>query len=198
MNKTLTMALVGLAFPIFSAGAADKVSPAKAAELTCHRVERLVTLKKIPEEFLTHVSSVEIQPLPGTKPLEPAFRSLTSLVPGSDGRARQLELFLDSAGKALDYRLVDGPAPVRAPVWPDKDPVTLTENALHYVLDNITRLPELKPFHEAFVSIRLEPAQDASGQPVARAELRSRAVPGVLEVILRMDGTFVSARRIGW
>jgi hypothetical protein len=184
-----------------SAALAETLSPAKAAELTCHRIERLVTLRKIPDTFLNRLYSVELQALPNAKPGSPYFRSLSSQVPDSTGHAQQLELLLDAAGKAMmipgktvDFNLIAGPESVDAPVWPDKDPVTLTENALHYVLDNAVKEPTLLPFYNGFAAILLTQVKNEAGQPLARAEIHAAGTRSVLEVIVKADGTFGSAR----
>ncbi len=189
----------GIAVP--AANAAEAVTLAKAAELTCHRIERLVTLRKIPANFLNRLYSVEVRALPVAKPTDPVFHSVSSQVPGNTGQSQQLELFLDAAGKAMaipgkttDFNLIEGPESEGAPVWPDKDPVTLTENSLHYVLDNFLKEPNLQPFYTGLASILLTQAKDSAGLPVARAEFHSVATRSVLEVIIKTDGTFGSAK----
>ena len=191
MIAVLSLSLLG------SIARAETVTLAKAAELTCHRIERLVTLKKIPDTFLNRLYSVQVQAVPAQKPTDPAFRSVSTQVPNSSGQANQLELFLDSTGKALDFRLLSGPDSVNAPVWPDKDPVTLIENSLHYLLDNAGTTLALQPFLMALSSVVIAPARDAAGNFVARAEMRSTQTRASLEVVLKADGTFSSAQVIG-
>lgn len=174
--------------------AAESVSAAKAAELTCHRIERLVTLKKIPDTFLNRTYSIQLQAIPAAKPTDPAFRTVSSQVPAANGQAQQIEVILSGEGKALEFRVIAGPDSAAAPVWPDKDPVTLTENSLHYVLDNAAKDATLVPFHNAFTSIVLSQVRDSAGAVMSLAQIRSSEVRSVLEVYLKADGTFASAR----
>lgn len=190
--KTLT--LLALLFLPLSSAYAEEVSLAKVAELACHRVERLVTLKKIDESFLHNQFSIQPSALNPASPTDPAYKAVVSQVPGSDRSANQVIIYFDAAGKALRFELVNGAPAANAPAWPDKDPVTLSENSLHYVLDGWETIPNLKPFYSGLSKMELQQISDAQGQILSRAEIHSFETPQVLEVILKADGNFVSAR----
>lgn len=170
---------------------AAKLSLAKAAELGVHRVERLVTLKKIDETFLHKFQSAEIVSLTQNAPTDPAFKVTAAQVPGPDGTQSVVEIFLDEKGKALSNTVKMGTEATTAPRWPEKDPVTLTENALHVVLDGIND-PKLKPYYTGFKSLVLTQDRDATGLTIARFRLQSKDVDKVLEILLKTDGTVIS------
>jgi hypothetical protein len=192
--KTLIIT-ASLLIPI-SFAKAEEIGLAKVAELACHRVERLVTLKKIDESFLHNQFSIQPSVLNASAPTDPAFKAVVSQVPGADSTGNQVVIYFDGAGKALRFELVPGASPVNAPVWPDKDPVTLSENSLHYILDGWQTISELKPFYTGLTQMKIEQVKDAQGQIFSRAELRSSEVPQKLEILLKADGNFVSAKII--
>ena len=195
-KKLLVLSSLGCTL-ISASAKAETVTLARAAELTCHRIERLITLKKIPVNFLNQIASVQVQALTPANPGDPVFKAVASLVPGANGQAQQLELLLNEAGKALpNPTIVPGPDSVNAPVWPEKDPVTLIENALHYVLDNSAVMPHLKPFLIGLTVISLSQVTDSGGKIVAKAEIHSSETKAVLEVIIKTDGNFAAARVI--
>ncbi len=174
---------------------AESVTLSKAAELACHRIERLVTLKKIDESFLNNFGTMAVVAQKQTQPTDPAFKVTASLYPGADGKSAELELLMDDQGKTLNFNVIAGPASMNAPKWLDKDAVTLTENSLHYVLEGWqTSNPAVKPFFTDLKSLRLSQVADASGQLVSRVEFLSNSVPTTLEVLLKMDGNFISAQ----
>jgi len=186
----LTMLVLGTQ-PNFSQAA--NIAMAKAVELGVHRVERLVTLKKIDETFLSKFQSIEIVSLTQTKPTDPAFKVTAGQVPGPDAKQSVVEILMDGAGKALSNTVKMGTEATTAPRWPEKDPVTLTENALHVVLEGAND-PKLKPYFTGFKSLVLSQDRDAAGLTIARFKMESKEVANVLEVILKTDGTVISSQ----
>ncbi|MGL1241053.1 hypothetical protein ACSTKS_23485, partial [Vibrio parahaemolyticus] len=73
------------------------------------------------------------------------------------------------------------------------DPLAISENSFHYLIDNGMAKPELKPFFTDFSTMALTQVQDAQGQPQALATIKSSASPKVLEIRLKLDGSVVSA-----
>ncbi len=174
---------------------AEAVTISKAAELACHRIERLVTLKKIDESYLTNFGTMAVTAQKQNQPTDPAFKVMVSLYPGADSKSAQLEILMDNQGKTLSFNVVQGPASINAPKWQDKDAVTLVENSLHYVLEGWQILnPAVKPFYTDLKSLRLSQVTDASGQLVSKVEFLSNSVATTLEVYLKMDGNFISAQ----
>lgn len=174
---------------------AANIALAKAAELSVHRVERLVTLKKIEEAFLSKFIGVEIEALKQAKPTDPAFKATASQVPGPDGKQSKVEILMDGAGKALSHTVLPGTEATAAPRWPEKDPVTLAENAMHVVLDGKND-PKFKPYFDGFKSIELSQDRDGTGQTIARGKMKAVGVAKVLEVVLKTDGTVISSQMI--
>lgn len=184
-----------LATSAASTAFAEAISLSKAAELSCHRIERLVTLKKIDESFMNNLGTVSVTAQKQAQPTDPAFKVMISLYPGADGKSAQLQLLMDDQGKTLSFNVIAGPVSANPPKWQDKDSVTLAENSLHYVLDGWqTSNPNVKPFFTDMKSLRLSQIVDASGQTLSKTEFLSNLVTTTLEVYLKLDGTFVSAQ----
>ena len=188
-----SLVFLGFALLLASAAHAASVPTSKAAELAIHRIERLVTLHKIDENFINRFYGVSAVKLPQAQPTDPAFKASGFQVPGADGKSIEVEILMDATGKALSNTVKDGSESVNAPSWPSKDPVALSEDSMHYVLDNGTTKPELQPFYTAFANLVLNQVTDASGQIMSRATIRSTATDMILEVFLKLDGSFVSA-----
>lgn len=165
------------------------IASGKIAELTCHRVERLVTLKKIDETFLTGLHTIEVEPIPASA----GFRAVASQYPGADRTMKQVEIVFDAQGKPLTHAVMPGSAAQGNPQWPDKDSVTLTENALHHLLDNWSTNPALKPFFTGFKNLALTQVKSAQGENLARIEIHSVETNSVLEILVKLDGTFLAA-----
>ncbi len=192
MNKLIGAAAVTLATSF--AFAADPATSAKAVELACHRIENLVTLKKIDDAFETKFAGITVDVLPQSKASDPVFRVTASVYAGADGKSTQIIILMDNQARALSNVVVAGSAPVNAPEWPDTDSVNMAENSLHYVLEGWqTTKPEVKPFYTDLKAMRLTQAKDSAGQILAKAEFLSSVVSTTLTVYLKSDGSFLSA-----
>lgn len=185
MKTHITLALIAL----FSYSAlAQDVTLARAAELGCHRIERLRDLGRIDEAYVNKFQSLRIEEnsTGGGK-----FKFLAFQAPGSNGGAHQIELNLAGDGKVIgnhkETRGTDGVAPQ----WPDKDPVTLTEIGLHFVLENGPINPEVAPFFNSLTEAVIAQVQE-NGQTLARVQFKNSQSAKVLEVTLKTDGTVVS------
>lgn len=168
--------------------AAQDVTIAKAAELGCHRVERLVDLGRIDEAYLTKFSALKIvlDSSGGAKFKWTGFQNA-----GSDGKAYTIELMQDNTGKTIgNPNLIAGSTPV-APTWPDKDPVTLMETALHYILENGPSQADVAPFYNALTEGVITQTM-YNGSPVALVQFRNSQNASVLEVLVKFDGTVIS------
>lgn len=192
MKKVALLTMLVLGSQANYAQAAN-IALAKAAELAVHRVERLVTLKKIEEPFLGKFQSIEIEGLKQVKPTDPAFKATASQVPGPDGKQSKVEILLDGAGKALSHTVKAGTEATTAPRWPEKDAVTLTENAMHVVLDGKND-PKFKPYFDGFQSLEITQDRDAAGLTIARTRMKAKDSRKVLEVLLKTDGTVISSQ----
>ncbi len=200
MRKTIvttTLATVAAFSALFGNTAlAHEVSNAKAAELSLHRVERLVILRKIEEGFETKARNLALSLIPHDDEAEPSFQATVSQWPGTDGTQRSVEIVMNAEGKTLKHTVVAGAEPANAPVWPDKDAVTLAENALHYVIEGAVTKPEVVPFNENLTGFTLSQETNAEGAAGAVVDFRSSADARVLRVRVKADGTFDSAELI--
>jgi hypothetical protein len=188
LTKAVAFVLVSLAA---SASRAQAISPAKAAELTLHRIERLVILKKIDLDFQTKFQSLSVQaaPAPVTTADSVAFISQTTQFAAADGHGNALTLNLTASGKPLDFSVAQhGPA-LTPPIWPDKDAVTLAEEAMHYLIDHVAVKPELKPFFDGFTDLSLSQTSQGAGQVAIHTTLANQT----LRIIIGSDGNFQSA-----
>lgn len=186
MNKIFLMALAGLV----NSGTvwAVPASSAKIAELSSHRVNRLVDLGKISADFSKKLEKIEVTAV-SDGPV--AFKSRVSQTQPPTGLPIQLELSFDQAGKPLAFQVIAGGVAGVDPQWPDKDPATLTENALHYVLEN-TANPKVKQFFDGLTGYTLVKG-DLNGALVGRAQVMSSLTTEKLNIYVKLDGTFISA-----
>ena len=196
MKQFSILVLIGLLniLGLNSNAVAAPVSLAKAAELTCHRLERLAVLKKIDGTFLTQLKSVEVQILAQANPADPYFKATASQYPGADGSINQVDVYMDDQGKSVSSAVKSGSAAQGAPIWPDKDAVTLTENSMHYVLDGWQTDPTLTVFYNGMTGLLLTQVVGPMGAVVSRSEIHSKDTSQVLEVLLKADGTLLSAK----
>lgn len=193
--KSLLLSLTFAALSSSSLFAADlTVTPGKAVELSCHRLERLVTLGKVDGSFLTKLSSLQLTRLQPTKPTDPSFKVIASQVAGADGSSQQVEMMLDATGKGIAQNVKAGTEAQNAPVWSDKDAASLVENSLHYILESNNA--DAKAFVTGFSSLKLIQIKNDQGQTMARVEMKSNDSAKKFEVTLKEDGTVDSANLV--
>ena len=167
---------------------AQAVSKAKIAELSAHRVERLVTLGKIDSTFNTRLERIDATAV-GGNPV--AFTSLVSQTQPASGKPMQLQLSWDKDGKPLAYQVVAGGVAGPDPQWPDADAVTLAEDSLHYVLDNAATDPKILQFYNGFTFLVLTKGS-LGGKLVSQAHIESTQTTDKLLIYLNTDGAFNS------
>lgn len=165
------------------------ITAAKATELAVHRIERLVTLKKIDPSFQNNVISLRAEE---STENGATYKVYGTLAPGANGVSTQITLLQDAQGKTLSYALVPGPAPANPFVWPAADGLTLMEDALHFVLEGWVQHPEVKVYYNGLQSISLAPVKDSQGNLVAQCQVTSDDDNRVLVINLKADGTFLS------
>lgn len=175
---------------------AQSVTRAKLAELSLHRLERLVILKKIEGTFQSKVQSLRLESIPHQTETEASFKSTILQYPGSDGTQKTLEVIMDEAGKAIKNTIAQGADAQGAFEWPDKDATTLCENALHYVQDNVLNKPELLQYDQKFSVFSLAQGTNSSGAIVAVVDIQAGPEVPILRVRMKVDGTFDSAEFI--
>lgn len=161
----------------------------KVTELGVHRIERLVTLKKIDDAFRTNLAAMTAE---RSTENGAVFKVYGHQAPGADGKSSVVTLWMDGEGKTLSFAVTPGTASANPPLWPDKDAVTLVEEGLHFVLEGWAQHPDVKPFYTGLQSIIMAPSQDAQGQLLAQYKVTSDDDTKTLTINLKPDGTFVS------
>ncbi len=171
------------------AAPAETIAIAKAAELAVHRIERLVTLKKIDPMFRDALVGLtaEVTTLSGA-----SFKIVGLTAPAVNGVNGRIELWLDAQGKTLSFNVVSAVVPAQPFPWPSKDASTLLEEGLHFVLEGWVTHSEVKAFETDLSSILLKPVTSAEGDLMAEFEVRSTLDTRLLTITLRADGTFVT------
>lgn len=166
------------------------VVKAKVAELTAHRIDRLVSLSKIDGSFLTKTAKMEVAVVQNQAPAY--YKVRVSQTQPASGDAIQMDVVYDSNGKPLSYNVLPGGNPGPDEGWTGTDAVTLLENGLHYVLENGEKDTKVKPFNTALTTITLAKGQ-LDGKVVARTQMKSSESNLTLNVYLNLDGTFILA-----
>ena len=181
------MTIVALAISS-SAAWSQPVTKVKIAELACHRVERLVLLKKIDASFSKQLERIDVIE---AKQGNVAFQAMVSQTQPENGQPIQLQLAFDVDGKPISFQLVAGGTAGPDPKWPGQNSVSLTENSLHYVLDHANDA-KIKNFYDGFTFMVLS-AGNVDGTAVSRAQLQSSLTTDKMNIYLNLDGTFHSA-----
>ena len=134
MKKLIGSTIVLLALSLSATAQAAAVPNLTAGELSAHKVEKLITLKKLDASFQRNFRGLEVVNLRGGGAGKPTFKVVLSQEADAGKAANKVELTLDEKGKALGLPVVvAGVAASRPTVWSGKDPLTLTELALHHV-----------------------------------------------------------------
>ncbi len=165
-----------------------KITNASIVELSSHKIDRLVTLKKIDGSFLTKIERIDISLILNQPPY--MYRSLVSQTKPTQGNPIQLEILFDKDGNALTYKVLPNGIAGADQNWPEKTALDLSESPMHYVLDNSTD-PKINPFFTDAASLTLTRGTLA-GQDVAQAQLTSYKNKSILNIYIKLDGTFIS------
>ena len=175
-----------LSLSAISHAAGPTVSLAKAAELSAHRIDRMVALGKLDAAFLKKIEKIEamVQNQPPTY-----FHVVVSQTQPAQGAPLQVNITFDQDGKPLASQGVAGGVAGPDYAWPGVDAVTLLENSLHYAIDNSAN-PQVSPFDKGFTKITLTKGS-YKGQPVARGQIFSSLTAQKLNVYLGFDGALL-------
>lgn len=193
MKKILTtFATVLMALSANAHTGGPGVSNAKAIELSAHRVDRLVALNKIDASFLKKLDTIEVTVVQNQAPVY--YKTRVSQTKPAQGNPLQLEISFDEDGKPLAFQLVPNGVAGADLAWPEKNAGELTENALHYVLENAAD-SKVTLFDKSATSFALTQGK-LNGQTVARGQVTSSATTEKLNIYLKLDGTFISAEVI--
>ena len=182
--STLLISLSTLAHPN-----GPGVSNAKAIELSAHRIDRLVALNKIDVSFLKKLDTIEVIVVENQAPLY--YKTRVSQTKPAEGQPMQVEISFDDDGKPLAFQLIANGVAGPDKGWPDKTAGELSENALHYVLENAGDA-KIALFDKAATSFNLSKTI-LNKQTVALGQMKSSATTETLNIYLNLDGTFISA-----
>lgn len=164
------------------------VTNAKAVEIAAHRVDRLVALGKIDASFSKKIEKLSVA-IVNQPPVH--FKVRVSQTKPAQGTPMQVDLSFDKDGKPLAFQPVAGGVAGPDSGWTTKDAVALTENALHYVIDNGKDV-KYSPYDKGLTTFVLSKGT-LNGQTVAMGQLTSSMTKEKLNVYLKLDGSFISA-----
>ena len=189
MKMLTAICTLVLSLPVFADQNGSSVSSAKAIELSAHRIDRLVSLGKIDAAFLKKLEKIELVVVSNEAPA--FYKIKASQTKPSQGNPLQLEIAMDVNGKTLSYQVVAAGVAGADPGFTDKDAASLTENALHYVLEN-TNQGKVAMFDKGASSFVLS-KQTLDGVTVVLGQLTSTLTTEKLNIYLKLDGTFIKA-----
>lgn len=167
----------------------DVIVVSKATELGVHRIERLVTLKKIDPMFITSLTGLKAE---RTDDVTTPYKIYGFVTPDSNNQSSTITMLSDPKGKVVSHSVSETFQPANPVNWPEKDAVTLIEDALHFVLEGWVENPDVKAFYLGLMSITMTPDQDAQGNLIASFQVTSDDDPRTLYILLKTDGTLIS------
>lgn len=174
---------------------AETISRLKAAELACHRVDRLVVLKKVDKAYISKFQKLELVELASNDPSGGKFAVSVYQTAPAAGTAPSLTMLINDAGKVLPELKIENGATGPDIVWPAKDPVSLVEAGLHHVLDEQATNVQLRPFTSDFQSLVL--TQKGSGNStVAEILIKSSTTTAKLVLTVDLNGKFINKQVI--
>lgn len=184
MNKSIKNLLI-LAIATFSLNVmAEDIPPVKAAELACHRVDRLVVLKKIDKSYLSKFQTLQLVELPSNDPSGGKYQVTANQTAPHHGNPLSVSVLIDPTGKVLKHQVYETGSLGPEIAWPGKDPISLAEAGLHYVLDEHLKNEQLRPFAMDFQSLVLLQKPYGSGK---LAEMTLFSSTTTAKLILKLD-----------
>lgn len=178
---------------------AEATAKGKVAELGLHRLERLVTLKKIEATFQTKSISLSVESLVAPNPaVDPSFKVSIAQGKATDGTQKTLNLLADQTGKVLSFNVAGTLEPVAPPKFTILDAVGLLEVGLHCVQgeavdtsDLCSKIPELPQFDQNFTVATLSEVVDSTGKLIgAKIDLKAAEMKATIHLTLdgKLDG----------
>ncbi len=152
--------------------------------------------KGIDPDFQNKLQSITMTLLPHNEEDEPSFKATVYQYKAADGTQQSVEIILDEEGRPLSYTVGAGGPAASAPTWTDKDPTTISENALHYVLEGSVTDPKLRSYNEGLTRLTINPGTNSAGQAVAVVDMERTEAEPILRVRMKLDGNFDSAEYI--
>ena len=113
---------------------AAAITLAKAAELSAHRIDRLVALNKIDSSFSKKMDQIDVAVIENQAPV--FYKATVSQTKPAQGQPMQVEISLDKDGKPLAFQLIPNGVAGPDAGWSAKIAGELIESTLHYVLEH--------------------------------------------------------------
>lgn len=190
-NKILTSIVLLLGINSIAQAQLQVLDLAKVAELACHRIDRLVVLGKIDANFKNQLNAINISQLDSNASGAKYLVTVSQNMPADKSmKPLSVELYLDPQGKALKQNVIADGQKGMDVTWSDRDPDTLAENALHYLLDNGDTNDSLRPFLKDLSTLSIS-QETVNGQLIAQVSFVSKTTTNVLNISLKLDGTFI-------
>lgn len=164
------------------------LSSAKAAELALHRIEKLVFLKKIESSFQTKFIQLNLEVLVQKLPSDPLFKAVASQPMAADGTQKKVEIILDAQGRTLQTYITKASEAETVPNLADKDPLTIAELSLHFLIDNVESKPELDVFADKLLSLSLAQVSTPEGKVQVFTEIKTAGVKETLLIRSNSQG----------
>ena len=163
------------------------VTNAKAAEISSHRIGRLVDTGKISESFLLNMQQLDVVALPHNSAGVPAFQVNVKQNVGQDGKQSELKILLDMNGKFLSHVVLSEVETTQIE-WPDSPVSELIESLLHYVTEQNPAGINIKPFNEKMKSLKVSKKSNSDGTVQAIMTIESSVSTQTLEITLSSSG----------
>lgn len=159
------------------------VTPSKLFHDASHRIGKLVDTGKIDENFVSNLSSLDIQELDHSGDTAAMYKVIATVGSG----ANKLELNFDMKGKFLAPHKITAKGPFEVSPWKEKPGSELMESAMHFLMEATGTPVDLAPYVNGLKSISLKQKSDDSGIS-AVVTIVSTNTPKKLEVILSTKG----------
>ncbi len=150
--------------------------------------------KGIEPNYQNRLVAMTIDLIAHTEEEEPSFRGVAFQAKGPDGLQKSVTIDLDEEGRPVGKEIekMASFSSVETFAWPDKDVTTLTENALHFVLEGAANLT-LAPYFQGLSSLVVTPGKNAAGELVASVDMKISDQEPVLRVRIKPNGDFDSS-----
>jgi hypothetical protein len=190
--KSFVLSLVAASLTLMAHDArAEVITAIKAAELACHRIDRLVVLKKIDKNYLSKFQKLELVELPANDASGGKFAATSFQTAPHHGAALSISILLDQNGKVLKHQVNEAGNAGPDVAWSGKDPVSLAEAGLHHVLDEHLKNDQLRPFAVDFHSLTLT-QKSLNGKVGAELRITARTTTAKLILNLDLNGKLLS------
>lgn len=172
---------------------AKAATPGAAGELGLHKVDRLITLKKVMPSFAGQSVLLEVTSSAS------GFNVNVSQGQASDRSARMVMMNSDKDGKVLTYMEMGAKDPASPINFPAKTALTLLEYGMHCAegevigdSDKCAKFANAKLYNDHFISATLTETKDSSGKVIGgEVSIKGDGLPKAMTVTLASDGSLI-------